>query len=304
MRLVYFGTSDFAVPPLRALSDGAVLVVSQPDRPAGRGKKLRVSPVKIAAEEMGVPVLTPERARDPEFVEDIRQLEADALVVASYGQILSEALLLSAKRGGINLHASILPKFRGAAPIHRAILEGESETGVTLMQMDRGMDTGDIIAIETLPMGPDETAGELETRLSSLAARMAAKWLPIVVSGDYQRMPQNDVLATLAPKLSREKGILSFHMSSEEAYRRHRACTPRPGSRIKTRLGVVKIVEARRAQGNGEPGKVLSVGQNGVAVAFAKGALNLLRVQLEGKQSIPANDFANGHRLSTSSSLA
>ncbi|MGI8922686.1 MAG: methionyl-tRNA formyltransferase [Fimbriimonadales bacterium] len=304
MRLVYFGTSNFAVPVLRALIGSIILVVSQPDGPSGRGKKLRVSPVKAAAEEIGIRVLTPESARGPEFVEHVRSLEPDALVVASYGQILSEALLQSAKRGGINLHASILPRYRGAAPIHRVILDGETETGVTLMQMDKGMDTGEIIAIERLPIGPYETTGELEVRLSSLAAGMAAKWLPTIVSGDYPRNPQNDVWATLAPKMNRDDGLLKFQMSAEEAYRRFRACTPRPGSRIKTRFGVVKVLEARNAQGSGEPGEVLATGNNGVAIAFGAGALVFLRVQLEGKQSISAYAFANGRRLSPGSSLA
>ncbi len=289
---------------MKALSESVVLVVSQPDRPAGRGKKLRVLPVKAAAEEVGIPVLTPERAREAAFVEHIRSLEADALVVASYGQILSEALLQSAKRGGINLHASILPKYRGAAPIHRAILEGETESGVTLIQMDKGMDTGDIIAIEKVAIGPDETTGELEAHLSLLAARMVAKWLPTIATGFFARIPQDDARATLAPKVNREDGLLKFQMSAGEAYRRFRVCTPRPGSGVETRFGFVKLLEARSAQGSGEPGEVLSVGNNGVAVAFAAGALIFLRVQLEGKHSISANAFANGHRLSPGSNLA
>ena len=169
MRIVYFGTSDFAVPALRALAEHVVLVVSQPDRPTGRGMKLQSSPVKKLALELGLPVETPEKARTPEFVEQVAAIGADVHVVAAYGQILSVKLLETAKNGGINLHGSILPAYRGAAPIQRSILNGDHETGVTLMQMDKGMDTGDMIAVAKTPIGPDETYGELQTRLSEIA---------------------------------------------------------------------------------------------------------------------------------------
>lgn len=282
---------------MEAVAQHVVLVVTQPDRGSGRGRNLRETPVKRAASRLGLPVFTPDRARDPETISRIELLKADALLVASYGQILPEALLNAATRGGINLHASLLPKFRGAAPIQRAILDGETETGITLMQMDRGMDTGDIISMERTDILPDETAGQLEGRLATVAARMAEHWMPKVVSGDYPRHAQDHSLATLAPKLNREEGVLSFGMSAEEAYRRFRACTPRPGCTVSLRIGPLKLLDCRLTGtgpgqgivGRGEPGEVV--------VGFETGGLRLRKVQLEGRPPISGQDFANGARL-------
>jgi len=204
MRVAYFGTAVFAVPALRAVADHVVLVVSQPDRPTGRGLQTQPSPVKLAALEHGLPVETPEKCRTPEFVEFLRSLELDVLLVAAYGQILSVAVLESAHRGGINLHGSVLPHYRGAAPIQRAILAGERQTGITLIQMDKGMDSGDCIAIEHTPIGEDETYGELQDRLAAIAAEMAGTWLPRIVAGDYPRVPQDHDHATFAPKVLKE----------------------------------------------------------------------------------------------------
>ncbi|MCH8274061.1 MAG: methionyl-tRNA formyltransferase [Armatimonadetes bacterium] len=305
MRLVFFGTSPFAVPALRAVAPDVVLVVTQPDRPAGRGRKLRATPVKEAAEELGLPVVAPERARNKEFVSSIRQLDADALLLAAYGQILPESLLGAARRGGINLHASALPYYRGAAPIQRALLAGETETGVTLMQMDKGMDTGDIIAIERLVIGPDETAGELEARLGEVAARMAKEWMRRIAAGDYPRTPQEHDNATLAPKMGRGEGELRFEMSAEEAYRRFRACTPRPGVSLATRFGGLRVRSARLDLSvSAQAGVAASVGDEGLTVGFADGGLRLKHVQLEGRKQVSGLDFANGVRLRPGDSLA
>jgi methionyl-tRNA formyltransferase len=249
------------------------------------------------AANLGIEVQTPERARDAEFVEHIESRGFDALVVASYGQILSARLLGAAKRGGINLHASILPKYRGAAPIARAILGRETETGVTMMQMDKGMDTGDVIAIETMDIGDDETAGELEDRLADLAADMAALWLPRIVQGEVPRVPQDSSLASLAPKLTREEAILSFEMSAEEAYRRFRAFTPRPGATLITTRGPLKLLRCLRSDASGPAGTVLRIGPKGMAIGFQGGGLDLLAAQPENKRPLGWNDLANGWRL-------
>ncbi len=299
MRLVYFGTSEFAVPALRRLAPHTVLVVSQPDRPAGRGMKLRPAPVKLAAIELGLPVETPEKARESAFVERVRALEADALIVAAYGQILSQAMLDSAKRGGINLHGSILPKYRGAAPIQRAILEGETETGVTLMQMDRGMDTGDMIALLRTEIEPDETAGELGIRLSELAADVVGDWIEAIVSGDYPRVPQPSEHATYAPKVEKREAELRTDMAAEEAYRRFRAFTPAPGAFMRTVAGTLRIRSARMGSCVGEPGTLVAKDE----VAFVGGSLRLLEVQPEGKRPMSLADFANGARLGFGSRL-
>ena len=301
VRLVYFGTSEFAVPALKAGAAHVVLVVTQPDREAGRGRSLRESPVKTAATELGLEVAAPEKCR--EIVGRVRELDADALLVASYGQILPEAMLGAARRGGINLHASLLPKYRGAAPIQRAILEGDKKTGVTLMQMDKGMDTGDIIAMEETTIGADEKAGELEGRLAEMAAAMATEWMPRIVAGDYTRTPQDDSRATLAPKVSIEDGLISLGMRAEEAYRKFRACTPRPGCRLETIHGRLKILECRMVGTKAAPGTVANVEGGAITVGFAGGSLELRQVQPEGRSAVSGSDFANGLRLREGASL-
>ena len=303
MRLAYFGTSAFAVPALEALARRVELVVTQPSRPTGRGNKLLPTPVGVAAASLGIEVQAPEKARDPSFIEQIEARKFDALVVASYGQILSERLLNAATRGGINLHASILPKYRGAAPIARAILAGETETGVSVMQMDKGMDTGDVISIETLDIAPDETAGELEGKLAELAAAMAAAWLPRIMSGDYPRTQQNHETATLAPKLTRAEAELSFDESGAVAYRRFRAFTPRPGAFLQTARGPLKLIRCRFDPRAGVPGSVLAIGSDGIVVAFREGALSLMSAQPENKRAMDWNDLANGWRLTEGDAL-
>jgi methionyl-tRNA formyltransferase len=302
MKIVYFGTSDFAVPALRVLAPQVILVVSQPDRPSGRGMKLKPSPVKAVALQLGIPVETPERARDAEFVETIAALRADIHVVAAYGQILSMRLLETATRGGVNLHGSILPRYRGAAPIQRAIFEGETETGVTLMQMAKGMDTGDMIDIVRTPIHPDETYGELQERLSVLAASQVGDWIERLVAGDYPREVQDETLATYAPKIDRAETELSFTRSAGTEYRRFRAFTPNPSCFINTSLGRLKVTAARLATEVGEPGAILSL--TPLVVGFREGALQFDEVQPEGKPRLSASDWANGQRLVVGTNLS
>lgn len=303
MRVVYFGTGSFALPALRALAGDVALVVTQPDRPSGRGMRMQASPVKLLAQELGIPVETPEKARAAEFVERVQAVRADALVVASYGQILSQKLLDSAARGGINLHGSILPEYRGAAPIQRCILDGRTETGVTLMQMDRGMDTGDTIDVAKIPIGPDETYGELQDRLAEVAAELAVRWMPRIEAGDYPRTPQDSERATLAPKVEKEEAALNVEREAVREYARFRAFTPSPGAFLRTSLGLLKVSRARMADTEGAaPGTVVSV-REGCAVAFAGGVIELLEVQPEGKKRMSGRDFANGARLRPGSRL-
>lgn len=296
MKLIYFGTGIFAVEILQALHKDVALVVTQPDRPSGRGMKLQSSPVKVRALELGLTVETPEKSRSSDFVERLREENADALVVASYGQILSQAVLDSAKRGGINLHGSILPYYRGAAPIQRCILNGELETGITLMQMDKGMDSGDVIEIVRTPIDPDETYAELEIRLSIIAAKMASEWMPRIVEGNYPRTPQNHEEATFAAKVTKADAELSFVGNVLEQYNRFRAFTPSPGAYLQTKLGHLKLSQVRRADETGQPGTVLALNPD-LVVAFDGGALCLIEVQPEGKKRMSGRDFANGARL-------
>jgi len=297
MRLIFFGTASFAVPALRALAGSVTLVVSQPDRPGRRGMKLQPTPVKEVALELGLPVATPEKSRAPEFVEQLIAERADALVVAAYGQILSQKVLDSATRGGINLHGSILPRYRGAAPIQRCILDGETETGVCLMQMDKGMDTGDVIDIGRLDIHPDETYGELQDRLAVIAAEMAVAWMPRIVEGDYPRFPQDHERSTHAPKVEKAEAELSPMRDATLEYNRYRAFTPSPGPFLQSAHGLLRISRAKlRTDLDGEPGTVLATSPE-LIVSFAGGALVLDELQPEGKKRMRGSDFANGARL-------
>ncbi|MBI5705559.1 MAG: methionyl-tRNA formyltransferase [Armatimonadetes bacterium] len=302
MKVVFFGTGEFAVPALRRISDHVVLAVSQPDRPSGRGLKVKASPFKEAAIELGLDVATPEKCKEPDFIARIEALSPDVLLVAAYGQIMPMRLFDCARRGGINLHGSILPKLRGAAPIQRAILDGEPETGVTLMQMDKGMDTGDIIAIERTPIGADETYTELQDRLSHIAAGMAAGFLPRICEGNYPRVPQTPDLATYAPMVTKAEAELSFERSASHEYNRFRAFTDRPGAWARTRFGNVRVRQARWSPCRAPAGSILAV-QPSLRVAFADGGMEWIEVQAEGKRPMSGRDFANGQRLKAGDSL-
>jgi len=296
MKLAFFGSSEFAIPSLRALANSVHLVVTQPDKPSGRRMTLQPTPVKKAALEFGLPVAEPERARNAEFVDMIASENFDALVVAAYGQILSQRLLDAATRGGINLHGSILPRYRGAAPIQRAIMNGDAETGVTLMQMDRGMDTGDIIAIETLAIGPDDTASLIFDRLGAVAGKMAFQWLPRIVAGDYPRVPQREDLASYAPKIERSDTYLDWSLAAEANYNLFRGLTDYPGAVLPTRFGNLKLRQVVWSNGTAPTGTVVSL--RPFVMAMEGGCLELRVVQPEGKGPMSAIDWANGMRLS------
>ena len=291
MKIVYFGTSDFAVPALEKLAKDVVLVITQPDRPSGRGMKLKASPVKLKAIELGLPVETPEKARDTEFVQKIQELEADVHVVAAYGQILSTKLLETAKRGGINLHGSILPDYRGAAPIQRAIMDGKTETGVTLMQMDKGMDTGDIIDIVRTPIDPNETYGELHARLAQLAATQIEEWIERIADGNYPRQVQDHDIATYASKIAAEERELRFDAPATVEYNRLRGLSPSPGAFFQTDLGRIKIIESRPSK---QDGSGVFEHEGHCHLGFQVGSLVLKQVQPEGRKPMTGSDWLRG----------
>lgn len=281
---------------MKALAPHISLVVSQPDRPSGRGNRLQPTPVKAAALELGLPVEAPEKSRAPEFVDRLRAEDADAFLVAAYGQILSTKVLEASHRGSINLHGSILPEYRGAAPIQRCILEGRSETGVTLMQMDKGMDTGDMIAVIRRTIDPDITYGDLQDQLAQDAAQLALEWMPRIVAGDYPREVQDSERATYAPKIEKAEAEMSFNRPADREYDRFRAFNPSPGPFISTSHGRLRLSRMARVEGSGAPGTVLTTTPN-LIVAFAEGALEFVELQPEGKKRMSGRDFANGARL-------
>lgn len=297
MKVVYFGSSSFAAPPLDAIREHVAMVVSQPDKPSGRGMEMRPTPVKALAQQLGLPVMTPRRCKAPGFSAELRDVDADLFVVASYGQILPTSLLEMPKHGCVNIHASMLPKYRGAAPIQRAIEAGETFTGVTLMHMDEGMDTGDIIVSELMGISPDETAGELHDRMAAVGARLLEAWLPVLADGTAERRPQDHERATYAPKVEKEDARLDLCSPIHEAYNRFRAFTPFPGAFIETGRGPLKVLEARMIAGvDHAPGCIVAT-KPSLVVACENGALNLLRVQAHGKRATSGADYANGARL-------
>jgi methionyl-tRNA formyltransferase len=306
MKLIFMGTPEFAVPSLaRLIQDGhsVAAVFTQPDKPAGRGKHLQAPPVKLFALERGIAVYQPARIKTSEEVRAIFETIApDACIVAAYGKILPEWLLGIPRLGCINVHASLLPKYRGAAPINWAIANGEHETGVTIMQMDAGMDTGPMIATRAILIGPDETAPSLTTRLAELGAEALSAVLPSIERGEITPTEQNEQEATYAPILKREDGLIDWRMSAREIANRVRAFQPWPGtySRFRgTRLTIWRAREAEVKSETAEPGIITSIDKTGIVVACAGStALRVEELQTEGKRRMSASDFVNGMRIS------
>lgn len=298
MKVLFYGTPEFAVPTLEALleSHDVIAVVTQPDRPAGRGQRVSASAVKQRAMAAGVPVLQPARVRDPEWPERLAQLGAEIAVVVAFGQILPRAVLDAPRRGSINVHASLLPRYRGAAPIAWAIVRGETETGITTFQMDPGMDTGAMLLRESTPIGPDETAGELASRLSRLGAAVLLRTLDGL--DGLVPEPQDGSLATLAPRLKKEDGWLHFGEPARALVDRVRGCNPWPGAAAMTPAGRLLIWRAAaQADGGGAPGALVRTGSGAVAIAAGAGALLPLEVQPDNRRAMAWDDFLRGARL-------
>jgi methionyl-tRNA formyltransferase len=292
MKLAFFGTPAFAVPSLRALiaaGHDVVAVVAQPDRPAGRGQALQSPPTVAVAREHGIPVLQPLKVKTGEFPATIEALDLDVAVVVAYGRILTPRLLAAPRAGCINVHASLLPRWRGAAPIQWSVLAGDSITGVTTMQMAEGLDTGDILRVAETPIGPEETAGELAVRLAEMGARLVVETLadmPVPV-------PQDEALATYAPMLTKEHGRMDWTRPARELDWQVRGLSPWPGTFTLFRGEVLKVLRARPVAGVGQPGTVIA----GPVVAAGEGAIELVEVQLPGRRPVRGADFVNGSRV-------
>ncbi|MEB2313621.1 MAG: methionyl-tRNA formyltransferase [Sorangiineae bacterium] len=301
MRAVFFGTPAIATPALRALGELAELVgvVCQPDRRAGRGLKLTEPAVKQLARELGAEVYQPEKVRTGELRDWLRAREADVALVMAYGRILPEDVLAAPRRGSVNLHASLLPRYRGAAPIQWAIIRGETETGISLMQMDVGLDSGPVFARRAIPIGPEETAGELAERLATLAAEVVRDTLPAVVAGTLAATPQDESAATFAPLLGPDDTRLDFGEPARRVVDRIRGLSPRPGAR--TTLGGKRLLlHAARLDDEpvaGPPGSVGIGSRRQVLVATGAGSVELVRVQLEGRTAVPAEALIHGRAL-------
>lgn len=306
-RIVFAGTPDFALESLRALvraGRAPVAVLTQPDRPAGRGKKLTSSPVKEFALRHEIPVLQPVTLKDPEIIAEIAAFEPDLMIVAAYGLLLPEPVLDTPRLGCLNVHASLLPRWRGAAPIQHAILAGDSETGVCLMQMEAGLDTGPVFARATVAIGDDETAGSLQDRLARLGAELLVDRLDEIISGELDAEPQDEALATYAGKIRRQDAAVDWSRPAAEIARAVRAYNPVPGAWFDLDGESVKCWLAKALEDGGRPpGIVVDAGKHGVDVACGRGTLRLVEIQRPGRRRITAAEFAAqadlaGRRLS------
>jgi methionyl-tRNA formyltransferase len=296
MRVLFYGTPAFAIPTLHALRarHQVVAAVTQPDRPAGRGQRFQASPVKTAALEHGIPVLQPVRLRAPEWPARLAEHPADVAVVVAFGQILPRAVLDLPARGSINVHASLLPRYRGAAPVAWAIIRGERETGITTFQMDPGMDTGPTLLQRSTPIGPEETAGELAERLAVLGADVLLETLDRLDT--LVPHPQDSALATLAPRLRKEDGTVDWTEPAAVLAARVRGLNPWPGAATVTPAGRLLIWRARAIAGRGAPG-VLTQVDGHVALGTGAGLLEPLEVQPENRRAMDWDAYLRGARL-------
>lgn len=302
MRLVFFGTPEFAVPSLEALvraGHEVAAVITQPDRPAGRKQELAPPPVKQKALELGLEVRQPERIRDPQFIEWLRTLEPEAGVVVGYGKIIPPAIFQIPRHGIVNVHASLLPRYRGAAPIEWAIANGETRTGVTTIRIDEGLDTGDILLQRETAIGEEETAIELRARLSRMGAELLLETLAGLETGSIQPRPQDHAQATLAPMLRKEDGLIDWNRTAEEIARRVRAFVPWPGAYTWLRGKLLHLWRAQAigAEPAGPPGTLATAGERLLASCGQDTVLEILELQLEGRRRMPAAEFLRGFRL-------
>ena len=303
MRIVFMGTPDFSVGTLRALAEAGhqiVGVVSQPDKPRGRGKALAPTPVKEEALRLGLPVYQPAKVREEGFVQTLRELEPDVIVVVAFGQIIPESILSLAPLGCINVHASLLPGYRGAAPIQWAVINGEEKSGVTIMRMDAGLDTGDMVSRVEVPLSEEETGGSLFDKLSQAGARLLVETLPTLADGTavYEKQPSESP-TDYAGMIRKEMGNLDWSMPAVKLERLIRGLNPWPSAYTFLGGKTLKLWRARVEQSQSEAscGTVLSAGKGGLLVQTGDGALRILELQLEGKKRMDAEAFLRGYQI-------
>ncbi|MFZ5646545.1 MAG: methionyl-tRNA formyltransferase [Bacillota bacterium] len=306
MDIVFMGTPEFAVPTLRSLAEAGYnisAVITQPDRPRGRGKKVQPSPVKEAALELGIPVLQPDRVRDESFISFLKGLKPDLIVVVAFGRILPAGVLQIPPLGCVNVHSSLLPKYRGAAPMQRAIMNGETETGVTTMMMDTGMDTGDILLRSRMPIDGDDNFGTVHDRLSHLGASLLLETVELLAAGKLAGVPQDHSQATYAPPITREDEVINWNRRAEDIKNQVRALDPWPGARTTLGDRVLKVWktgeygQAGAAGDDAAPGQVLGSVKGGLAVMCGDRPVLIRELQAQGGKRMGAADFLRGCRV-------
>ncbi|MDY6880217.1 MAG: methionyl-tRNA formyltransferase [Desulfatiglans sp.] len=302
-RIVFMGTPDFSVPSLQdLLNEGydVVAVVTQPDRPKGRGRKVLPSSVKQAAMERDIRVLQPQKAWDRSFLDQIGRLDPDLLVVVAFGQILKKELLTKARYGGLNIHASLLPKYRGPAPIHWAILKNETGTGLTAMRMDVGLDTGPILLQEEVPIHQEETAGQLHDRLARISGAFLVKTLRGLAEGSLEEIPQDEEKATYAPKIDRSMSLIDWDKPARDISSLIRALDPWPGAYTTFKGKKIKLFSSKvktGQMGNPVPGRISGHGEGGLEVETSNGLIQIREMQVLGKRRLRARNFLTGFPL-------
>lgn len=299
-RIVFMGTPHFACPTLQMLIDrgeNIVAAVTQPDRPKGRGQQMQHPPVKELALRHGIPVMQPLKVRAPEAIDEIRGLDPDLIIVIAFGQILPKALLEIPRHGCINVHASLLPRYRGAAPINWCIINGEAETGITTMMMDVGLDTGDMLLKRSTAITPEDDASSLHDRLSLLGAETMSETLDLLGEGRLSPEKQDDSLSCYAPMLKKELGEINWNTSTTNIINLVRGVTPWPGAYTAIDGKIVKIHKVCAGSGRGTPGEILKAGKTGVEAATSDGSIIIEELQLEGKKRLKAAEFLAGYRL-------
>jgi methionyl-tRNA formyltransferase len=303
LRIIFMGTAELSYASLEKLMANFQIaaVATQPDKPKGRELKLQSSPVKILAEKLKLPILQPAKARDEKFISELRELKPDLIVVVAYGQILPQSILDLPKFGCLNVHTSLLPKYRGASPIQSAILNGENETGVTIMKMDAGLDTGAIISQARTPILPEDNSQTLHDRLAQLGADLLVETIPDYVAGNILPKPQPAEGASYAAKIKKEDGKIDWNEPAEKILNRLRAFTPWPGAftflKTEEKSQLLKIWKAEVSGNNGQAGTVLSADKNGIVVACEKNALRILELQREGGRRLTVQEFLAGNPL-------
>jgi methionyl-tRNA formyltransferase len=309
LKAVFMGTPDFAVPCLQVMLDEGIevaAVVTQPDKPKGRGKKLAMPPVKELAIENGIQVYQPKRVKDGEFVEILKEINPDIIVVVAFGQILSKEILSIPKYGCVNVHGSLLPKYRGAAPVNWAIINGEKKTGITTMYMDEGLDTGDMILKSEVDIGENETAGELYYRLSDLGAQVLKDTIRAIREGSAPREKQDDSISTYAHMMDKKLGKIDWNKHPHEIVNLVRGTNPWPGAHTVYDEKTMKIWEVAKhdaCSGDNEPGRIVDVSNDGIVVSCAKGCVIIKEMQMPNKKRMKVSEYLKGNEIEKGVSL-
>lgn len=303
MKMIFMGTPDFSVPALKALAEQGhqvIAVVTQPDKPKGRGKAVQMTPVKEAALELNIPVYQPVKVREEGFLQQIEAMKPEVIVVAAFGQILPQRLLDIPKYGCINIHASLLPKYRGAAPIQWVIIDGEKETGITTMQMNAGLDTGDMLEKAVVPIDPEETGGSLHDKLSAAGGKLILSTLDKLEKGQLVPVPQTEENTCYAKMLDKALGKIDWNQDAQRIERLIRGLNPWPSAYTGLEGKTLKLWQAKVVEEDypGQPGQVVKAGKNELLIKTGKGTLSVLSLQLEGKKRMDTGAFLRGYPVS------